>query len=232
MTLIVYKYVFDSGEDVDNEEYGLLEVSVMQDPEGSLAAGVGSTVWDCALVMCKYLEHQRDQFSIFNKSNTWNGWRPDRWQKVLELGTGTGIVGLVLSHMLPLSKVHLTDQKFIMPLLEMNAKRSEKKNITTGVCDWTDVSHGSSEVKYDLILVSDCVVWPNLFQPLIDTIYRFSHSGTEILLCYERRDFEAQVPFFRKFGDKFFFNAVPPEEFHPDWKSVEDLYLFRCRLRQ
>ena len=222
-----YVYNFDDGDDSEDHD---IEVRVMQDPEGKMAAGVGSTVWDCALVMCKYLEHQR-MTSSQEKISAWNGWRPDAWKSVLELGAGTGIVGLVVASMLPNSSVCLTDQKMVMPLLESNVKNSAAKaSVTTQMLDWTQLSTESQQ-NYDLILVSDCVVWPNLFQALVDALMLYSQSTTEILLCYERRDFDSEVPFFRMFGEKFFFNAVPATEFHPDWRSAEDIYLFRCRLR-
>ena len=47
---------------------------------------VGCIVWDAALVLAKYLEKQIDLNKLMIKN-----------QDVLELGAGTGIVGLILA---------------------------------------------------------------------------------------------------------------------------------------
>ena len=53
------------------------EVRVSQDFEGSEAV----VVWDAALVLAHFLEHNRSSLDL-------------RGKRVLELGAGTGIVGL------------------------------------------------------------------------------------------------------------------------------------------
>ena len=58
------------------------ELSIQFSPEDALAIGTGSSIWDSALVLAKYLE-RHSATTLVNK-------------KVLELGCGTGLVGMVI----------------------------------------------------------------------------------------------------------------------------------------
>ena len=53
-------------------------LTIYQDPHGKLHGGCGATVWDAALTLSKALERQQLE-----------------GKRVLEIGAGTGLVGLV-----------------------------------------------------------------------------------------------------------------------------------------
>ena len=72
--------------------------------------GTGSDLWDSALVVAGYLEHSKSHFP----SDYWAG------KRVVELGSGTGALGLLVSK-LGVSEVFLTDLPECCPLLEKNA---------------------------------------------------------------------------------------------------------------
>jgi hypothetical protein len=261
--LVEYCYEFD-GDCCDT-------LTFLQDPSGTECAGIGATVWDSALVLTKYLETQfhlrhsptthiadcsnaaQQEDFIMNRDVRilpGAGWRPEKWMRILELGSGVGICGLVLNSLLQLRtstdrrhRLVLTDKPIALPLLQRNVDHYFKQigkiclpsDITVCPLDWLDAQqHQQNREKFDLILASDCVHWPELFQPLVDTLAAHSLADTEILLAYERRDFDKEAEFFRCLGEKFCFYAVSSlrNQMHPQWQSPEDIYVFRARLRR
>ena len=174
-------------------------------------------MWDSGLVLMKYLETQRKHAQtsklpanlsadIMDKDHRRMpgiGWIPGRWQRILELGSGVGLCGLVLDRLLKDNndlqnnrQLVLSDKDCALPLLQHNLD--------------------------------------NYLQPLVDTLFAYSHPLTEVLLSYERRDFSGEVEFFKIFGERFCFYSVSSlqEQMHPNWQSPEDIYVFRARLRK
>eukprot|EP01121_Diplochlamys_sp_Union-15-3_P013585 TRINITY_DN4240_c0_g1_i3.p1 TRINITY_DN4240_c0_g1~~TRINITY_DN4240_c0_g1_i3.p1 ORF type:complete len:136 (-),score=19.28 TRINITY_DN4240_c0_g1_i3:21-428(-) len=86
------------------------KINIHQSFDGEL----GSTVWDCALVLLKYLENKDDFPTDFFKG-----------KRVIELGAGTGVIGIALAFMG--AEVILTDRK---PLLELMNKNIEENCVT------------------------------------------------------------------------------------------------------
>lgn len=79
--------------------------------------GTGSVVWDAGKVLAKYIERQR----IFAKPL-------GRFIRCIELGSGCGISGISVIHLLKESESHpafqfiLTDIEKMLPLLEENLR--------------------------------------------------------------------------------------------------------------
>lgn len=261
--LCEYNYELDDcSSDEDGRQSDSHTLSFLQDPSGRLCGGVGATVWDSGLVLMKYLETQRKHAQtsklpanlsadIMDKDHRRMpgiGWIPGRWQRILELGSGVGLCGLVLDRLLKDNndlqnnrQLVLSDKDCALPLLQHNLdnylqrKNSPHCNISLRSLDWSETaSRTPQEEKFDLIIASDCVHWPELFQPLVDTLFAYSHPLTEVLLSYERRDFSGEVEFFKIFGERFCFYSVSSlqEQMHPNWQSPEDIYVFRARLRK
>lgn len=226
-------------------EYQLIEpsdraISIHQDPSGSLSGGIGATVWDCALVLGKMLEQQA---SVADESPLWKNMRVAK--RVIELGSGTGILGLVVATLLndPGCDLVLTDQRCALDLLRRNAGEFQSKHadiqtkIRVAELNWLTSKEQQQQTptgddRFDVILIADCVHWPELFGPLISTVRNLSHPETLILLGYEKRDFAAEAEFFRQFGAHFRFRPVPAELCHPDWTSEDDIFLFQAWPRK
>ncbi|KAL3920776.1 MAG: hypothetical protein SGARI_006862 [Bacillariaceae sp.] len=107
-------------------------------------------------------------------------------QKVIELGSGTGVTGLLTAQAYPMAQVHLTDLPQLQPLLEGNAKlNSTLQNVTTGVLEW---GSKTTNEAYDVILAADVVAGIYDGQALIKSLYDLAHSKTQIFLsCNEGR---------------------------------------------
>ncbi|AET40255.1 S-adenosylmethionine-dependent methyltransferase Ecym_5513 [Eremothecium cymbalariae DBVPG len=99
-------------------------------------------------------------------------------EKVLELGAGTGLVGIsyAIAHQASTPQIILTDLPDIVPNLRSNIKLNNLKNVHAAELDWTDHStfiaqHGGD--KFDMILVSDPIYSPQHPIWLTNTIARF-----------------------------------------------------------
>ncbi|KAI8613131.1 putative methyltransferase-domain-containing protein [Chytriomyces sp. MP71] len=150
--------------------------------------------------------------------------------RIVELGSGTGLLGIVAARVLPTANVTLTDTERVIPLTLQNV-RINKSTATVAQLDWTLPETHSLHRHPNLILVSDCVYDPITFDPLINTLNSLCHDNTLILIAYERRVFDTEVIFFKKLGQHFRFRHVQPEEMDPRFRAPDEIYLFLCTRR-
>jgi len=206
---------------------------VDQDFKGEL----GATVWDAAIVLCKYFENIEDFPVGFFKN-----------KKVIELGAGTGLVGLALSRLG--SNVTLTDQKQMLPLLQHNAKLN---NLDTKV-NVEEFNWGEQPAQltppYDIVLLSDLIAgcYASSYQALVDALWWLTESGDTsittssltptstpnfssatstspiIIMSYEKRD-KKELDFFSLLLERFSFTKVPNSKLDPLYQS-EDIGIF------
>ena len=85
----------------------------------------------------------------------------------------------------------LTDLAEVVPSLRENVAANpllqgvEVQPLAWGTNDWQDVTRKQCP---DLVLVADCVYWPELFQPLADTIESLCiHCRATVLIAHTRR---------------------------------------------
>jgi protein N-lysine methyltransferase METTL21D len=172
----------------------------------------GGSVWDAAIVLAKY-------FETFPKDYFLN-------KKILELGSGNGYLGIVLSILG--ANVIMTDRKNLLPLIEENVKINQMENligksIFIKECEW-----GITKLNedYDIIIASDCIydkesMWKEFAQALID----LSTKDTLIILSYENRS-EVDAAFFPFIETQHFsVKKIDSEELDPFWKC-EDIGIY------
>lgn len=99
-----------SAHDTGDGEMHALEIA--QDPVGTLAGGNGATVWDSAISLCKYVTRQHEL-----APRCWEG------KRVLELGSGVGLVSCVLAALG--ARVCATERRMALPLLEHNTSTNQ-----------------------------------------------------------------------------------------------------------
>ncbi|KAJ2032620.1 Protein-lysine N-methyltransferase efm6 [Coemansia sp. RSA 922] len=188
-------------------------IRVLQDPSGMTRCGVGSTVWDTGLVLAKYLDHQTSLGKLDLSGKT-----------VLELGSGTGLMGITLGRLHPQCQVTLTDKEELVPLLNRNIELNSATDNTRAQClDWTTPT--SLDTVPDLIIVSDGIFDKDLHQPLAETLARLAGSETRVLLAYETRKFDEEAEFIARWSQTFRFRDIKPSEQDPVMQS-EDIFLF------
>ncbi|KAJ2310770.1 hypothetical protein IWW54_003011, partial [Coemansia sp. RSA 2705] len=187
-------------------------VRVLQDATGTTRCGVGATVWDAGLVLAKYLDRQTAEGRLDLAGKT-----------VLELGAGTGIVGIALARLQPQSTVVLTDKQELVPLLERNIALNGAQNASAQRLDWTEAD--GIGCTPDVILVSDGIWARDLHQPLADVLQHTAGADTRVLLAYETRAFADEAEFIALWSRHFRFRDIKPADQHPLVQS-EDIYVF------
>ncbi|KAI8143910.1 putative methyltransferase-domain-containing protein [Fennellomyces sp. T-0311] len=142
-----------------------------------LSGGCGGKTWEAADVMIDYFLWKNQQ-----QGNLFEG------QKVLELGAGTGLVGLALA--LGCSKLDnmvLTDQIPMMKLMQQNIELNRVKDkVQAEILDWGEDVPESCRAP-DVILASDCVYLEVAFKPLLDTLVALADKNTDIYMSYRKR---------------------------------------------
>ncbi|KAF0720487.1 Aste57867_280 [Aphanomyces stellatus] len=193
------------------------ELRVRQLPNGEInGLGTGLTVWPAACVLLKYLEHHyAASHGLQDK-------------RVVELGCGTGAVGLAAA-MLGASVV-LTDQEQILFHIHENVQANQ---MHADVCayNWGEPLAGVLAVPVDVVLVSDCVL-PKLYpiEPLVDAIALLcSHADVVVLISFEHRyyeHFDPKTTFWAMIkGRHLHIREVPIEGHHPNY-NAEDIEIW------
>ncbi|KAF9581233.1 Methyltransferase-like protein 21D [Lunasporangiospora selenospora] len=132
-----------STREYEFNNYSLEPLSLLEDPTGILHAGVGSTIWDAGIVLAKFFEKSNILGHAVSSEGTQD---QPKSLNVLELGSGTGLVGLAVARFMASKglggRVVVTDKESVLPLLRKNTERNkvEGVNIEARVLDWEHVS--------------------------------------------------------------------------------------------
>ena len=168
----------------------------------------GQVIWPASYLLVHYLMNVRE--SLQNED-------------VLEVGSGTGITGLVAA--ICSKSVVVTDYNdIVLELLDHNAR----ENTVPGskcVCkklDWTEESSRATfpAHSYKLIIGSDVVYWYNMIIPLLETVdYLLSlEPGSRFILAFKHRAANTEAHLFEEAQTRFKFTVedVPMESFVPE----------------
>ncbi|KAI9510989.1 putative methyltransferase-domain-containing protein [Russula earlei] len=157
--------------------------------------GCGGIAWPAGEVLASYIARRGFALQGLN---------------VLELGSGTGLVGLVAGY--HGAHVCITDQAPLIPIMERNISLNMlQSNVTAAELDW------AKPLPYlqrpDIILAADCVYFEPAFPLLVSTLAALvplpPERAPEVLFCYKKR---------RK-ADKRFFALLRK---HFTWSVVDD----------
>ena len=224
----------------ENEEP--IEVIVPQRDIGEEAV----VVWDAGLVLAYYLVKHQSTYRLCDKQNP---------PHVVDVGAGTGVVGLVASSLG--ANVTLTDLPRILPLLEEgisanrelieNTQRYKEnhfiralplkwgnKSDVNEVCRKTTKNEIYVGGPPELVLVSDCVYFEESLAPLIFTLrelVKASNNSATILLSYEIRDYsekkkKVKEDFFSLAERYFLIKEIPTPDCHEEYAS-EDIKVIK-----
>nr|CCA14158.1 conserved unknown protein putative [Albugo laibachii Nc14] len=214
-------------QDVANKTLGVKQVQ-----NGELNGfGTGLTVWPAACVLLKYLEHRYGK--IRNECEL-------KCKYVLELGSGTGAVGLTAA-LLGAGRVVLSDTAIIQPFLADNVAfcKAMHSDLTAEVqsYEWGKsvskillMDREGRECYPDIILVSDCII-PRLYsiEPLVDALGDLSGPKTLVLISYEHRyneEFELKERFWSLMLSRgFHLRQLRTDEYHPHY-SADDIEIW------
>ncbi|KAG7392685.1 hypothetical protein PHYPSEUDO_015074 [Phytophthora pseudosyringae] len=213
------------------ETVGGRPLRVKQVLQGELKGfGTGLTVWPAACVLLKHLEHRAasNPRALADSDNPF----------VLELGSGTGAVGIAASMLLRAGRVVLTDMDNVRFIMQKNADLAQQNRVVGDhvVVEVEGYEWGrppsknlipSPENSYpDLILVSDCIL-PRLYpiEPLVEALALLSGPQTRILISYEHRHYQHFQPKHRFWElmetKKFALRVIDTDEYHPHYIAAD-----------
>ncbi|XP_057714568.1 protein-lysine methyltransferase METTL21D [Corythoichthys intestinalis] len=189
---------------------------------------VGCVVWDAAIVLAKYLE-TKQFYDPSSGVNLWAG------RRVVELGAGTGVVGLMAATLG--AHVNVTDLEDLQTLLKVNIQDNQTLiscgSITAKVLKWgEDVSGFLPPPNY--ILMADCIYYEQSIIPLVKTLKLLSGPETCIICCYEQRtegiNPKVENQFFELLQQSFTCEEIPSSK--QDCKfSSPDIHILHVRKK-
>ncbi|EEY68254.1 uncharacterized protein PITG_04675 [Phytophthora infestans T30-4] len=148
---------------------------VFQEKQGQQAK-----VWDCALVLAKFLAND----AFFPHSFFVN-------KRVIELGCGIGVPGMAAAA-LGAKDVVLTDMPIAVSWIQANIERNQTLGCISGNIRAQELMWGEDDDleshRFDVILCSDLVYGHrDISQKLVQTIVNLSHPDTLIVSAHEAR---------------------------------------------
>ena len=162
--------------------------------DGSCTA---STVWDAGIVLatCVYQRHRSAAAAAEEDAEA-----VPRRSRCLDLGSGTGIVGLAAAASGGFSRVVLTDLPSVVPLLERNVASNRERfggsdgsGTETTACgveavpmrwdDAAEVRRVSSLGPFELIVGGDLLYRPQVVEPLLVALDALVGRRTTVLLA-------------------------------------------------
>ncbi|KAH9943016.1 putative methyltransferase-domain-containing protein [Epithele typhae] len=146
--------------------------------------GCGGIAWPAGEVLSAYIAHRG---ALEGKV-------------VVELGSGTGLVGLVAGRLG--AQVWITDQAPLLPIMHQNvALNNLQASVTVAELNWGEPLPAEIP-RPDVILAADCVYFEPAFPLLVQTLAALvSDRSTEVLFCYKKRRKASLVLFFYRLDD-------------------------------
>lgn len=191
-----------------------------------LQYGYAGEVWDGALVFTNSAKLEKFQ-NFFPFKNT----------NILELGSGTGICGLLLATLNP-ENIIITDKKESLPLINKNLEKNFNLfNINTKISIQELLWENKDQIEilckenlFDYIICSDIIYNRNTFQYLYEIFEILTKKNhTKIIFSYTFRE-EIGWEFFEYFKEnsEWEIKKIPEDLIHEDY-VCEDIVLLCAR---
>ena len=168
----------------------------------------------------------------------------DRKLKIIELGSGCGIVGIALAQSVPMCEVLLTDLPEAKEILKTNLAAIPPANDSIAISrilDWEeDLPTTIAQQTFDLVFVADCTYNPSSAPYLVKTLDMLvSNSPEAIIVLATKLRHPSEAVFFdlmETAGIARIGRTVVPllhgsKSSAPDTSSNIEIYLFKKRLK-
>ncbi|KAJ5192129.1 hypothetical protein N7449_008271 [Penicillium cf. viridicatum] len=200
------------------------------------ADNLGMKTWVSSYLLSRRLHNLRSPpVLVPSVSATPSTLNPQKPLRALELGAGTGLVGLSFAALQgEFATVHLTDLPEIVPNLAHNAALNIEllnrtgANVTTGLLDWsvTPSPLPTAKEQFDVILAADPLYSPNHPKWLVDTIKPWLSRGLDARVVVEMPLRDAYMPqvkeFRQRMGELGLAVVEEGEEVgYDDWESAD-----------
>ena len=187
--------------------------------QNSSALGVGAVVWDAGDLLLKFIS----VYPSLCKNKT-----------LIDLGSGTGIVGIVAGWVGKSRTVWLTDHESLRTLNEENMesvgnifRTHFSSTTTTTTTTNTDapfikfehywwgpnplpatIKTNNDNPHFDIIVASDDLYDDKAFPPLLQTLELITGDRTLVIFTYKRRMNDREISFFEQLEGKFVLGVV------------------------
>lgn len=188
-------------------------LSILQSPSSLGTPGVtGSVMWDSGVVLGKFLEHAVDSGMLLLHG-----------KKIVELGSGCGLVGCIAALMG--AQVILTDLPDRLRLLKKNIENNLRHGDLRGSAVVTELTWGDVpdqdliQPLPDYVLGSDVIYSEGAVGDLLDTLLQLCGTQTTIFLAGELRNDSVLEYFLEAAMKDFVIGRVEQTQWHPDYCS-------------
>ncbi|KZT26892.1 hypothetical protein NEOLEDRAFT_1155278 [Neolentinus lepideus HHB14362 ss-1] len=176
--------------------------------------GCGGLAWPAGEVLAAYLA-LRGRKSLSGKT-------------ILELGSGTGLVGLVAGALG--GNAWITDQLPLLEIMKANVVMNDLAScVEVAELNWGKPIPDTLPRSPDLIITADCVYFEPAFPLLVETLDELvSNARTEVLFCYKKRR-KADKRFFTLLRKRFTWEEVQDDPNTPVYsrEAISLLRLFK-----
>uniref|UniRef100_K3WJ30 Methyltransferase small domain-containing protein n=1 Tax=Globisporangium ultimum (strain ATCC 200006 / CBS 805.95 / DAOM BR144) TaxID=431595 RepID=K3WJ30_GLOUD len=193
--------------------------------------GIGGSIWTSGQILAEHLQSQQARYrALFQGKN------------VLELGSGTGYVGLMTAVCFEPANVFLTDLASHVACLERNVALNASVlrphvNVHVTELAWGSTVHetalleklGDDNTHIDVILGTDVAYLRELYDPLLHTLRHVASQHTLVLLGLNRAD--TDISFFQRLElDGFEYYKISEDQLPTEYHG-KDFGLFEIRRR-
>ncbi|KAL2090675.1 hypothetical protein ACEWY4_012938 [Coilia grayii] len=176
--------------------------------------GVAAPVWESALQLCHFFEDNKV---------------PLKGKKVIELGAGTGIVGILAARLG--ADVTITDLPLAIPQLQSNVSANTPPGgWRSAVPTVVPLSWGQDQKNFpsdwDLVLGADIVYLPDTFPLLLETVTHLCKDGAVAYLSSKMR---------REHKTPRFFDDDLPQMFHVELvqhDAQQNISIYQATMRR
>ncbi|KAF9128642.1 hypothetical protein BGW39_004861 [Mortierella sp. 14UC] len=258
----------------DADSGTLVPISGMQDIS---TFGIAGRIWDSSYTLDVFLRRPTDQhtftpecpiptdyflptkntstasFSTVSSETTTTTAATEEKRRpirILEIGAGTGYVGIALAKRLTADcTVILTDLEEVVPLMQKNVNEHHLSRRPTSEAEiesasgtgkdtaacayveveplaWGNSSHATAiltPTPIDYVIASDLVYFPELYPPLLQTLKEITRVGeTKVIFGYKERALWKESPFWEEFGRFFEIDVVRIERHRRSEKKEGD----------
>jgi len=146
----------------------LISISLFMDA----SPGCGGIAWPAGQILSNYIVKRGSEYL--------------QGRTILELGSGTGMVGLVAGKLG--AKVWITDQAPLLGIMRKNVEMNHLEScVTAAELNWGAADPPPDIPRPDVILAADCVYFEPAFPLLAKTLADLADQSTEVLFCYKKR---------------------------------------------
>mmetsp|Transcript_23340 Transcript_23340/g.72106 ORF Transcript_23340/g.72106 Transcript_23340/m.72106 type:complete len:287 (-) Transcript_23340:99-959(-) len=220
--------VVDLGAPPKAEVEGRPKLKTLRVSQGISDGGIAGCVWNCGRVLC---------WALPRLPEVTDGAFANPATRILELGCGTGVVGLAC-WLRGAAEVVLTDLPDHVALARDNASSTlgDDGALPAGVRvvghAWGEPLGDELAGDWDVVVASDCLYDVNALPGLLKTLGAVASAKTVAYLAYKRRVDEREAPFFEELSTLFETVALTAFDAIPEaWRGT-GLYVVRATGRK